>query len=122
MVPCLYILFVLWMPYMLLCSVNAGYAAYALYALYALYAVCAACVVHAVYAVRLPGSRFYRQGRRSEVHRMGGGWGLGGAGAGLTEVPSPRSRDCSTLRLRPVAVGSVAAAKYQLTSEESCFK
>ena len=52
------------MLYMLLCSVNAGYAAYALYA------VCAACVVHAVYAVRLPGSRFYRQGRRSEEMEM----------------------------------------------------
>ena len=39
-------------------------------------------------------------------------WGWGGAGAVLTEVPRPRSKDCSTLRLRPVAVGIVAAAKH----------
>ena len=40
----------------------------------------------------------------------GGGLGLG-LGAGLTEVASCRGRDCSTLRLRPWAASSVAAAK-----------
>ena len=41
----------------------------------------------------------------------GWGWGLG-LGLGLTEWRSQRSRDCSTLRLRPGAAGRGAAAKH----------
>ena len=57
---------------------------------------------------RPPNAILARAGAVFRVHRMG--LGLGGLGLGLTEWRSQRSRDCSTLRLRPGAAGRGAAA------------